>query len=401
MGFDIEYWKNEIAEKLPGWQEHVIVTGYDTAYYMLAAVALLPVVQAVQHGDNRAESTLAVLLGNTGKTNLLLSLVSHLVDKSIVEIAQILQTETVKMPGMKTEIDVLLKKLEVIQQAELVLPEKQKHWFKEIIQQEQAILNTLDKMQFCHIPSGNFFMGEKNGELDLPEYWIGRYLVTNAQYDDFVEAGGYENPLYWAEAREAGVWQDGGVTGRWDKEPRQKPKKYVSSFNSVRHLLVGVTWYEMLAFTRWLGETWQRKGILPENWQVNLPSEAEWEKAARGGFELHETVIQTVDALATNSEQEIGSLATSALESYLETNSPYGVMEMNSNVWEWTRSIWKEYPYQPNDGREDLKSGANRVLRGGAMYEDGIYQGCMYREGGNPGYWYFYVGFRVVVIPVS
>jgi formylglycine-generating enzyme required for sulfatase activity len=93
--------------------------------------------------------------------------------------------------------------------------------------------------------------------------------------------------------------------------------------------------------------------------------------------------------------------APSALENYQKTNSPYGVMEMNGEVWEWTRSIWKDYPYLPNDGREDLKSEADRVLRGGALYEDGGYQGCMYRKGGCPAYWYFYVGFRVVLSSVS
>ena len=240
MDFDINQWKKEIAEILPGWQESIIVTGYDTAYYLLTAKALIPVVQAFQRGDNQAGVTLASLLDGTRETSLLMNLVSHLADKTVFEIAQILQTEAEKTPSIKKEMDVLLRDLGVLQQAEQVLPEKQKHWFKEIIQQEQAILNTLDRMQFCHIPAGKFMMGDEQDVLDLPSYWIGRYLVTNAQYAGFVEAGGYDNPLYWEEARAAGVWQDGRVTGRWDKKPRQKPRKYASPVNSVRHLLVGV-----------------------------------------------------------------------------------------------------------------------------------------------------------------
>jgi formylglycine-generating enzyme required for sulfatase activity len=86
---------------------------------------------------------------------------------------------------------------------------------------------------------------------------MGGYLVTNAQYAGFVEAGGYEKPIYWTEAREAGIWWDGRITGRWDKKPRQKPKEYASLFFSLRHIQVGITWYEMLVFTRWLDETWR------------------------------------------------------------------------------------------------------------------------------------------------
>jgi formylglycine-generating enzyme required for sulfatase activity len=123
--------------------------------------------------------------------------------------------------------------------------------------------------------------------------------------------------------------------------------------------------------------------------------------------------------LAVSNEQEVTSListggkegdrgagfemdSTSALEKYLKTDSPYGVMELNGEVWEWTRSIWKDYPYQSSDGREDFKRGENRILLGGALYdENGEYQDCMYREEGPPDYWYLYVGFRVVLFPVS
>jgi hypothetical protein len=131
-------------------------------------LALIPVVRAFQRNDKEAVYTLALLLGDTGDPGLLTNLVSRLVDKSTVEIAQILQTEAVKLPGVKTEIDVLLRDLEVIQQASQILPEKQKHWFRQIVRREQAILNTLDEMQVCHIPSGKFIMGAEKGELDLP-----------------------------------------------------------------------------------------------------------------------------------------------------------------------------------------------------------------------------------------
>jgi formylglycine-generating enzyme required for sulfatase activity len=426
MSFNIDEWKNKLVEELQGWQMRIVVSGYEGAFYFFAAAALIPVVRAFQSGDKSSAVVFETLLDDTVGTHLLTNLIPSFGKKTCVEIAQILQTEAGQTPGMKAEMDALLIKLDVLQQAEMVLPRKQGYWFKEIVRQEGAKLNTLDRMQFCHVPAGKFIMGNGKGELDLPDYWIGRYLVTGAQYACFVEAGGYENPLYWTEAQEVGVWQDGSVKGRWDRKPRQGPQNYDSPLNSMSHLVVGITWYEMVAFTRWLDEMWQSKGILSPSWQVGLPSEAEWEKAARGGLAIPpKAIIQVANELGQvkdwqveSSEQEIVPLAvsqpqkgkqdisdvsgtdnTSALENYLEANSPYGMMETEGVVWEWTRSIWRDLPYQLNDGREDLKNGEDRVLRGGALYENEKYTGCAYREGGNPSYWYFYVGFRIAIFP--
>ena len=89
----------------------------------------------------------------------------------------------------------------------------------------------------------------------------------------------------------------------------------------------------------------------------------------------------------------------SAVGSHPNGASPYGALDMAGNVWEWTSSIYKDYPYDPNDGREEPISADQRVLRGGAFYNlaDGVR--CTIRYGRNTDFKIDYDGFRVVVSP--
>ncbi|MCP4646445.1 MAG: formylglycine-generating enzyme family protein, partial [bacterium] len=205
----------------------------------------------------------------------------------------------------------------------------------------------------------------------------------NAQYEYFVKAGGYGEERYWTEAVREGVWKNGKVKGRYAISFKDRPAAYRDPLNYPNHPVVGVMWHEAIAFTRWLEQEWRKRGILPEGWKINLPSEAEWEKAARGGKQIprepvmveagevgHISVEQTSlsDNLVSKraypwgnkddidraniEENKIG--ATSAVGCFRHGAGPYGCEELIGNVWEWTRSINKEYPYNPGDGREDL-----------------------------------------------
>ena len=92
---------------------------------------------------------------------------------------------------------------------------------------------------------------------------------------------------------------------------------------------------------------------------------------------------------------------TSALGCFPGGASPYGAEEMTGNVWEWTRSVYQPYPYQPSDGREEPASRAPRVLRGGAFDDDARNARCSVRPIGGPVYRNPIIGFRVVVSPFT
>jgi len=262
----------------------------------------------------------------------------------------------------------------------------------------------------------------------LPRYYISRYPVTVAQFDAFVQAGGYAEARYWPEAQAAGEWQAKGIRD-YDDQPRTAFPDYGEPFNLPNHPVVGITWYEALAFCRWLEELLQATDSGMQLWKANrltsmnmppgafkvqLPSEAEWEKAARGGLEIPwgETGIQREnpdparrypwgqkpDPERANFD-EARIEATSAVGCFPEGASPYGVEDLSGNVWEWTRSHWKAYPYDPTDGREDLTADdlTPRVERGGAFGYDEWCARCAFRYWRDPFFRRWNQGFRVVL----
>jgi len=285
---------------------------------------------------------------------------------------------------------------------------------------------------FVEVPLGPFLMGTREKDIPalleqlggrrewyedetpqhettLPAYYMAHHLVTVAQFQAFVEAGGYREPRYWPAAQAAGVWQAGQVKGRWDDESRDKPYDFGEPFNLPNHPVVGVTWYEAVAFCRWLTERLQewegipeplatllRVGTLP--WQVRLPTEAEWEKAARGTEgRLFPWGDRPDPDRANYADTGIGT--TSAVGCFPGGASLYGVEDLSGNVWEWTRSLYRDYPYDPADGREELRGKGSRVLRGGAFFYGVRYIRCASRRMFLPDLWDRLNGFRVVVAP--
>ena len=292
---------------------------------------------------------------------------------------------------------------------------------------------TLEKMTFCFIPSGPFIMGEAeiqhtNHKLDKP-YWMSRFPVTQAQFTQFVDAGGYDNAEYWPEAERMDFWSEGRIV--WARNSRSQPEQFLEPFNFENHPVVGVSWYEALAFTRWLTAD---SSLIAPGWIVKLPSEAQWEKAARGGLQvlyrplmqdlLNTRISLDIDPRGANPEpkrlypwgndadsdlanyEETGIATTSAVGCFPGGQSPYGCEEMSGNVWEWTCSLWEReenqkyaYPYDPEDGRErlDVLKEMHRVVRGGDYTSFFTDLRCGERFSFNPGYRRTNVGFRLVL----
>ncbi len=308
---------------------------------------------------------------------------------------------------------------------------------------------------FLRIPTGPFIMGggKEQHKVNLPyDYWLAKYPVTNAQFQAFVDAGGYGMVELWPEAREANVWRDGKIHLEWADEIRDAPVDFGEPFNLLNHPAVGVTWYEALAYARWLDEVLKAASrqraadsktdtersfwgaVASGKYRVTLPSEAEWEKAARGGLPPTLTprpgghpsshppmlgegqggrgdgvrVYPWGDEITPDyaNYRDTGLGTTSAVGTFPKGASPYGALDMSGDVWEWTRSLYKKYPY-PSDPqeravREDLKAprSASRVLRGGSFYSSQDTARCAARGGHVPFFRSRDYGFRVVLVPM-
>ena len=214
-----------------------------------------------------------------------------------------------------------------------------------VIGDPRAEVMTVDAMPFCFVPAGEFYMGEdKDGfEYDINhDYWIAKNTTTVAQFFEFVASTEYS--------------------------ASEKLKDQIKN-----HPAVFISWKDAIQFCQWLTKRWHNAGCLPKTWQVTLPDEAEWEKAARGGLQIPQTNQTGWNAnqglLSTDVELQLENnknpqrrypwgneindeflnfewnIGSSTTDIYPLGISPYGCQDMAGNVWEWTRSEYAEYPY--------------------------------------------------------
>jgi formylglycine-generating enzyme required for sulfatase activity len=234
------------------------------------------------------------------------------------------------------------------------------------------------------IPAGEFLMGEgrEQHELFLPDYQLGKYPVTNAEYKKFIEAGGYQDKDLWTEAG----WQE---VGQKQTEPRYWQD---ARFNKPNQPAIGLSWYECVAYCRWLSA---EMGQL-----YRLPTEAEWEKGARGSdgrmypwgnkFEAH---------LLNAREGDQKVCTTTPVGIYPAGISPFGVFDCAGNVWEWCATRWKKaFPYDAcqDEWQPDYLEGKNlRALRSGSWNYKAEAARCGYRFKFQPYGWTERGGFRL------
>jgi formylglycine-generating enzyme required for sulfatase activity len=200
--------------------------------------------------------------------------------------------------------------------------------------QTQIAIDAPPNIKTVHVPAGDFPMGSDSEiategpvhTVPVDDFWLMQTEVTNKQYAQCVMAGVCTAP------QEGDRWRDPAYAG---------------------HPVTGVDWRQANTFAAWVGG--------------RLPTEAEWEKACRG---TDGRSYPWGDALPThdiaNYDNVLGD--TAAAGSYAEGASPYGALDMSGNVWEWTSSLFADYPYAAGDGREDSLSAERRVARGGSFY---------------------------------
>ena len=224
------------------------------------------------------------------------------------------------------------------------------------------------------IPAGEFHMGDpfNEGAADerprhtvyLDAFYIDIYEVTNAQYQKFMDAVGYAGPAYWNN----------------------------SSYNAPEQPVVGVSWHDAVAYAEWAGK--------------RLPTEAEWEKAARGGLigkrypwgdEAHDAGgVYRANYYAGDNSAADGYEYAAPVGSF--PSNGYGLYDMAGNVWEWCADGYDSsyYANSPRNNPLGPGSGSSRVLRGGSWFDITYHLRVSYRSYDDPTRTYYYVGFRCV-----
>ncbi len=271
----------------------------------------------------------------------------------------------------------------------------------------------LPDIAWCDMPAGPFLMGSTDADgmargnekpqhkVDLQAFRIARYPVTNAQYAAFARDGGYTD-------RWRGCWTEAG----WEwKGERAEPDKRGGVFDLPNHPAVMVRWYEAIAFCHWLTEKLRAAGEIGSAQEIMLPSEAQWEKAARGtpsqspplagGIERG-CIYPWGDEPDPNraNYDETGIDSTSPVGCFSGGASPCGALDMAGNVWEWCRTRWQD-SYKNYRDDNTLEGEAARVLRGGSFGNSADDARCAFRGRLNPDALYRFSGFRVMVFPIS
>jgi formylglycine-generating enzyme required for sulfatase activity len=215
--------------------------------------------------------------------------------------------------------------------------------------------------------------GQAQGLVDVPAFYIGRYEVTVAQYRAFVRATGHRV----VDAQALGGPPD--------------------------HPVAWVAWTDAVAYGRWLAEALaggadtppELSARLTQGWTVRLPSEAEWEKAARGV----DGRVYPWGAEADPNRANFAAARTASVGTFGCPECAYGLSDMAGNVWEWTRSPYQPYPYTDSDDRVGLAADALWVMRGGSFGDPPRFVRAANRGGADPGARRPFIGFRVTIAP--
>ncbi|MCP4542445.1 MAG: SUMF1/EgtB/PvdO family nonheme iron enzyme [Chloroflexi bacterium] len=309
--------------------------------------------------------------------------------------------------------------------------------------------------KMVEVPGGTYPIGSADNDPDaydrekpahtveLPPFRIGKWPVTNAEYACFITAGGYQDERWWGTdlahrwlqgedvmggplTAWMNAWRFTQSTPNWREQlerqgnfspdqlksldyiaglseddlkselasqlgdkSREQPHYWDDAdYNNPSQPVVGITWFEARAYCAWLsavgGQTYR------------LPTEVEWEAAARGpagwcyswGDEWDGTRANTIEGRVLKPSPAGAYAAAGGVR-------PFGAEDQTGNVWNWTASLFRPYPYQP-DECEDVDAEGERAVRGGSFNNDRRFARCAYRDRDVPDYCHNALGFRVV-----
>ncbi len=251
---------------------------------------------------------------------------------------------------------------------------------------------------YVYVPAGAFQMGDNFGDgesreqpvhtVELDAFYIGKYEVSNGEWKQFRDDPGYDDAKFWPGGRVApkdqvSYWTDAKNHGG-------------GTSNSDRYPLIGVNWDSAVAYCNWLSAKTGKK--------YRLPTEAEWEKAARGTDQRRYPWGNTIDHAHANyvggaesaTVTEIGYY-DGAMRGELQTGSnasPYGAFDMAGNVMQWCQDWYGRtyYAVSPRKNPKGPESGAYRILRGGSFFVDAL----DLRSYGRAAAWPSFLAYRMV-----
>ncbi|MEQ1815170.1 MAG: SUMF1/EgtB/PvdO family nonheme iron enzyme [Nitrosomonas sp.] len=288
--------------------------------------------------------------------------------------------------------------------------------------------------------------------ISLEPFRLGQFPVTNAEFRCFIDAGGYQDQRWW-DTPAAQCWQRGEGTGEGSKKnwrfwrdrfkneagllngfaeeqawPEEKLRTWQNhcaltdeafetrlvsqfpdqqftlpnfwndpAFNTPSQPVVGVCWFEARAYCLWLSAQ--------SGQSFRLPMEAQWEAAARGlegrryawGNDYDETRCNVLDTkLRRTTPVGVFPQGDTPVLFQGEQAEDVALSDMTGNAWDWTSSCYTPYPYQSDDGREDMEAEGARVLRGGSWLDDPVSARASARLNYHPGNRLSGTGFRVL-----
>jgi formylglycine-generating enzyme required for sulfatase activity len=280
-------------------------------------------------------------------------------------------------------------------------PTTMDEWREELMQRTK-VFGSSDSY-WCYVQPGTYCIGgwegsEESAAIELSGFWVARYPITVAQYQTFIEAKGYKRQDYWTPEG----WQ-------WVQElNRTQPKHWGEAhLNTPNQAVIGVTWYESMAFCTWLNS--QLTDKLPKGYALHLPTEAEWEVAAAYDAQMQRRKYPWGEEEPTSEhaifEDDQGkNLGAPAPVGVCPAGAAAcGALDMGGNVWEWSQSSHVTYPWGAGERQVEFqrdKYGA--PLRGGSWYLEGKRVSCAARYSEGPLYYGSdECGFRVLLSPTS